>query len=164
MIFEEPHEYNIAAVGSLREELAQRPGLFQLILSRILYNGSHCGALIPATELSQLVPEVEALAEIHWRCESLEKKQKPPQISQKYPIINLQDSRNSLCHHLANRALANFHLRKISLRDPDFVCKRHLAQTLLDARPMKASAGAGVKSIQLVNRPRLLCQYRFDII
>ncbi len=39
--------------------------MFQLILSRILYSGSHCGDLIPAAELSKLAREVEALAEIH---------------------------------------------------------------------------------------------------
>jgi len=56
---------NVAAVDSLREEFEQQPDYFKLILSRILYSGSHCGDIILASELSQLVPEVEALAGIH---------------------------------------------------------------------------------------------------
>lgn len=57
---------NIDLVASLREELERRPELFQLTLSRVLYNGIHSGDLISATEVSQLVPEVKALAGI--RC------------------------------------------------------------------------------------------------
>ena len=42
------------------------PERFPVILSRVIYNGVHGGDFIPAAEVPQLVPEVEALAEV--RC------------------------------------------------------------------------------------------------
>ena len=56
---------NIALVAFLREELGRSPDRFPMILSRVVYNGIHCGDFIPAGELPQLVPEVEALESLH---------------------------------------------------------------------------------------------------
>lgn len=57
---------NIALVAALRAELGRWPERFPVILSRVIYNGVHGGDFIPAAEVPQLVPEVEALAEV--RC------------------------------------------------------------------------------------------------
>jgi hypothetical protein len=56
---------NIGLVANLRAALQTDPDRFPVLLSRVLYNGTHCGDFIPATEVSQLLPEVEALAGIH---------------------------------------------------------------------------------------------------
>jgi hypothetical protein len=56
---------NIALVAALRAELGRRPERFPLTLSRVVYDGVHCGDFIPAAEVPQLVPEVEALAGVH---------------------------------------------------------------------------------------------------
>jgi hypothetical protein len=56
---------NIAPVAALRSELSRWPERFPVIRSRVIYNGIHSGDFIPAGELPQLVPEVEALADVH---------------------------------------------------------------------------------------------------
>jgi hypothetical protein len=56
---------NIALVAFLRGELGRWPDRFPLVLSRVVYNGIHSGDFIPAAEVDQLVPEVEALAQVH---------------------------------------------------------------------------------------------------
>lgn len=64
---------NIALVASLRNELGRWPDRFQVILSRVIYNGMHAGDFIPAAEVPQLVPEVKALAAV--RCQDVEMEQ-----------------------------------------------------------------------------------------
>jgi hypothetical protein len=56
---------NIALVAALRAELRRKPDKFPLILSKVLYNGTHCGDFIAAQEVPSLGPEVSALAEVH---------------------------------------------------------------------------------------------------
>ena len=56
---------NIALVAFLREEIGRWPDRFPMVLSRVVFSGTHCGDFIPADEVSQLVPEVEALAALH---------------------------------------------------------------------------------------------------
>jgi hypothetical protein len=56
---------NIALVAFLREQIARWPDRFPMILSRVVYNGMHCGDFIASAELSQLVPEIRSLAALH---------------------------------------------------------------------------------------------------
>lgn len=56
---------NIATVGLLRSELSQYPDKFPIILSQVIYDGSHGGDFIPVATMPQLAVEVEALATIH---------------------------------------------------------------------------------------------------
>ncbi len=58
---------NIASVAGLRAALFADPERFPMLLSRVLYNGIHCGDCIPAAEVPQLCPEVAALLGV--RCE-----------------------------------------------------------------------------------------------
>ena len=56
---------NIALVASLRAELQRWPDRFPMILSRVIYDGVHSGDFIPAADVSQLIPVVNALASVH---------------------------------------------------------------------------------------------------
>jgi hypothetical protein len=62
---------NIALVALLRTELSRWPQRFPMLLERVIYNGVHCGDFIPATEVSALAREVEAIASV--RCDEPEK-------------------------------------------------------------------------------------------
>jgi hypothetical protein len=55
------HIGNIALVAALRAELQRMPDKFPLILSRVLYNGTHCGDFIAVGELPAVCAEVAAL-------------------------------------------------------------------------------------------------------
>jgi hypothetical protein len=57
---------NIALVAALRAELQRTPDTFPLILSKVLYNGTHCGDFITTQEVPRLRAEISALAEV--RC------------------------------------------------------------------------------------------------
>jgi len=58
------HHYlgSIGSVALLREELAPTPLKFPMILSRVIYNGSHGGDFISYPELFLLDPDVKKLA------------------------------------------------------------------------------------------------------
>jgi hypothetical protein len=56
---------NIALVAELRAALQATPERFPMLLSRVLYNGTHCGDFISTAEAPKLCPEVKALAAIH---------------------------------------------------------------------------------------------------
>jgi len=56
---------NISLVASLRAELQRSPDRFPMILSLVLYSGTHCGDFIPAAEVPQVLSEAEALAGVH---------------------------------------------------------------------------------------------------
>lgn len=56
---------NIALVASLRAELGRWPDQFPMLLSRVIYNGVHAGDYIPAEQVSQLLPELAKLADVH---------------------------------------------------------------------------------------------------
>ena len=64
---------NIALVAELRNELSRWPDRFRMILSRVVYNGVHCGDFIPAAEVPLLVPEVGALADFHYSDPEMER-------------------------------------------------------------------------------------------
>jgi hypothetical protein len=53
---------NIALVAELRAALQATPERFPMLLSRVLYNGTHCGDFIPTAEVPKLCREVEGLA------------------------------------------------------------------------------------------------------
>jgi hypothetical protein len=57
---------NIALVEELRAALEADADRFPMLLSRVLYNGTHCGDFIPVAEVPRLCTEVEALADV--RC------------------------------------------------------------------------------------------------
>jgi hypothetical protein len=59
------HIGNIALVAFLRQELERWPDRFPITLSRVVYNGIHCGDFIPAAEVAQVVSEVEALTTVN---------------------------------------------------------------------------------------------------
>jgi hypothetical protein len=61
---------NIDLVAALRRELGRWPDRFQMVLSRVIYNGAHAGDFIPAFDVPRLVPEVEALGSV--QCEDPE--------------------------------------------------------------------------------------------
>ena len=56
---------NIALVSLLRGELEEESERYPMLLSRVLYSGTHCGDWIPAEEVGGLLPEIEALAQRH---------------------------------------------------------------------------------------------------
>ena len=43
-----------------------------MLLSRVLYNGVHCGDFIPVAEVPRFLAEVEALTSLHFRDGELE--------------------------------------------------------------------------------------------
>ena len=55
---------NIALVAALRAALSQWPEQFPVILSRVIYDGVHCGDFIPVADIPQLVPELETLSSV----------------------------------------------------------------------------------------------------
>ncbi len=56
---------NIAMIGFLRETLCQESEQFPLILSKVIYSGSHGGDFLMRIEVPGLLPELEALSHIH---------------------------------------------------------------------------------------------------
>jgi hypothetical protein len=52
---------NIALVAVLRTELAKQAERFPLLLTKVLYNGTHCGDFLTVEELKGLRPEVGLL-------------------------------------------------------------------------------------------------------
>ncbi|HET6576564.1 MAG TPA: hypothetical protein VFG68_23400 [Fimbriiglobus sp.] len=63
---------NIALVAALREALQETPARFPILLSRVLYNGTHCCDFIRAVEVLQLQLEVAALSGVHCRDPQME--------------------------------------------------------------------------------------------
>lgn len=57
---------NIALVSALREELERLPDRFPVILSRVLYNGTHCGDFLSLELVEQVSIELQRLLE--FRC------------------------------------------------------------------------------------------------
>jgi hypothetical protein len=57
------HHYlgNIALVAVLRERLESMPQRFPLLLSRVLYNGTHAGDHLPVSLLASIADEVGAI-------------------------------------------------------------------------------------------------------
>jgi hypothetical protein len=53
---------NISLIGLLRAELQREPGDFPLLLTKVLYSGSHCGDFLPVDSVLTLQQEVEALS------------------------------------------------------------------------------------------------------
>lgn len=53
---------NLSAVGLIREGLSDFPTRFPIILSKVVYSGSHCGDHLPVQALPQLAAEVDALS------------------------------------------------------------------------------------------------------
>jgi hypothetical protein len=64
---------NIALVAAYRSELERWAQRFPIILSRVIYDGVHCGDFIRAAEVPQLVPEVEALAGVRCAAPEMER-------------------------------------------------------------------------------------------
>lgn len=55
---------NISAVGLIRATLSMYPSQFPLILSKVVYSGTHAGDHLPVIRLAQLASEVEALSSV----------------------------------------------------------------------------------------------------
>jgi hypothetical protein len=55
------HIGNIALVAALRNELGRQAEQFPLLLSKVLYNGTHCGDHLTVEEVKQMRSEVQAL-------------------------------------------------------------------------------------------------------
>ena len=56
---------NITLITFLRELLSTQPQRFPILLSKVLYNGVHCGDFLTSAEVGLLAIEVERLKEIH---------------------------------------------------------------------------------------------------
>ncbi|HTV48071.1 MAG TPA: hypothetical protein VMG59_06465 [Phycisphaerae bacterium] len=56
---------NIATVDLIRMTLTKRSELFPIILSKIVYNGIHCGDFINIDQITLLKPELQALSGFH---------------------------------------------------------------------------------------------------
>jgi len=56
---------NITLITFLRELLSTQPQRFPILLSKVLYNGVHCGDFLSSAEVGLLAIEVERLKEIH---------------------------------------------------------------------------------------------------
>ena len=52
---------NIALVAALRQELNRHADQFPLLLSKVLYSGTHCGDFLRVAQVKQLRPEIERL-------------------------------------------------------------------------------------------------------
>jgi hypothetical protein len=63
---------NVALVAALRAELERFPGQFPLILSKVVYNGTHCGDFIADQDVQRLRSEVEALADVRYNNPDME--------------------------------------------------------------------------------------------
>ena len=57
---------NIALVAYLRAELSRQPDDFLIVLSKVVYSGTHCGDFINRDTVQQMQPELERLAQ--FRC------------------------------------------------------------------------------------------------
>lgn len=65
---------DIAEIATLRTILQQVAGRYSMILSRVVYHGSHNGTFIPPRELPALRAEVMSLADIHCEDRDMEKR------------------------------------------------------------------------------------------
>jgi len=66
------HLGNIARIGSLRTELERHQQKFPIILSRVIYNGTHCGDSIPIDVVRHMMSEMEQLAAVHCKDPAME--------------------------------------------------------------------------------------------
>ena len=57
---------NVSLIGNLRAELQRRPSHFPILLSKVIYSGSHGGDFLPVDSVPALRKELEALRE--FRC------------------------------------------------------------------------------------------------
>src|SRR2546426_2770125 len=64
------HIGNIALVGLLRAELQQAADPFPILVSRVVYSGSHAGDFLPVETIPALQRELESLRE--FRCSTQE--------------------------------------------------------------------------------------------
>lgn len=58
---------NISTIGLIRTVLSESAPLFPLILTRVIYSGSHCGDHVPYPLVPELSHEVELLAQVQPR-------------------------------------------------------------------------------------------------
>jgi hypothetical protein len=56
---------NISAIGLIRETLSQTALQYPIVLSKVIYSGSHGGDYLPFPLVSELQSEVDLLAELH---------------------------------------------------------------------------------------------------
>ena len=56
---------NISGVAALREELSRAPEQFPLLLSKVLYNGTHAGDWLDVPTVEALQPELKHLSGLH---------------------------------------------------------------------------------------------------
>ena len=56
---------NISLISLLRAELARAPDRFPILLTKVLYSGSHGGDHMPASEIPALLEELEHLSKYH---------------------------------------------------------------------------------------------------
>ncbi len=61
---------NISLIGLLRSELQREAARFPILLTKVLYSGSHAGDYLAVQEVPALQREIEALA--HFRCTTRE--------------------------------------------------------------------------------------------
>jgi hypothetical protein len=59
------HIGNIARVAVLRAELGRWPERFPVILSRVVYSGTHCGDFLSIADNKRILAEIEALPGVH---------------------------------------------------------------------------------------------------
>jgi len=64
---------NVALIGVLRERLSRRPDAFPVILTKVVYDGTHCGDHLDLDQIGSLAAEIESLRTIHCEEESIEK-------------------------------------------------------------------------------------------
>ena len=53
---------NISLVASLRSELSTQPNDFPILISKVVYNGSHCGDFLDRQTVEEVRAELELLA------------------------------------------------------------------------------------------------------
>ena len=58
---------NIAGISFLREQLSKNSDNFPIVLSKILYNGTHTGEFIPVEMVEGLRTEINQLRDVHLR-------------------------------------------------------------------------------------------------
>ncbi len=55
---------NISLVGSLRSELSAHPNDFSIMISKVVYNGTHCGDFLDRQTVNEMRPELDRLADL----------------------------------------------------------------------------------------------------
>jgi hypothetical protein len=61
---------NVSLISSLRSELHREASRFPILLSKVVYSGSHGGDYLPVELIEKLGAELEAL--VHFKCSSSE--------------------------------------------------------------------------------------------